>query len=143
MREDLISARSLLKQNHAVAVCRRGVTDFFDGRGIAPLLSLTEKYGSLEGFTVCDKVVGSAAAFLLIEAGASEVYAATASRRAVSLLNEAGITVSYGSITDYIKNRSGDDICPMEKKALTMNGPEGAYGIFKERLAELKNENNS
>ena len=138
MRDDLKNAKELLANGHACAVCGNGISASFDGRGIAPLLDAVTHFGSFSGYTVCDKVVGSAAAFVLIEAGAAEVYADTVSRRAVSLLSSAGITVSYGKITDFIKNRRGDDLCPMEKKALEMKDADGAYRIFTARLKELQ-----
>ena len=143
MRSDLIKAKELLGSGHACAVCGNGIAVSFDGRGIAPLLDAVTHLGNFSGYTVCDKVIGSAAAFVLMEACAKEVYANTVSRRAVSLLLSAGITVSYGNITDFIKNRRGDDLCPMEKKALEMNCADGAYRIFTARLKELQNDNHS
>ena len=53
------------------------------------------------------------------------------------------IVFSYSKLTEYIKNRTGDDLCPMEKAALEMSDPKGAYVIFKTKLNKLKNENNS
>ena len=143
MKNDLIRAKALLNDGSSCAACKGGSEYTANGRGIAPLISIIERSGGLSGFTVCDKIVGSAAAYLLIEAKAGEVYAVTASERAVKLLTAYGVTVSYTKLTDFIKNRSGDGLCPMEQTALKMDSPYGAYEIFKAKLNELKNENNS
>jgi hypothetical protein len=143
LRDDLIKAKELLSRGHACAACKNDTVYTADGRGIAPLMSIIEKAGSLGGFTVCDKVIGSAAAYLMIEAGVSEAYAKTASKRAVKLFASHNVVFSYSELTDFIKNRAGDGLCPMEKTALQMTAADGAYGIFKAKLKELKNENNS
>ena len=143
MADDLLTAKKLLAEGHAAAACKGDTVYTADGRGIAPLLSIIEKAGSLDGFTVCDKVIGSAAAFLMIEAGVGEAYAKTASVRAVKLFVTHNVVFSYSELTDHIKNRTGDGLCPMEKTALQMTTADGAYGIFKAKLEELKNENNS
>lgn len=143
MRDDLLKARGAIEAGASCAVCRGDLIVTETGAGIAPLLSVIEKYPDLSGFSAADKVIGSAAAFLLIEAGVSEVFAFTVSRRAVNLLRRAGIPVSFVKMTDSIKNRKGDGLCPMEKRALEMSFADGAYRIFKERLEELRNEDHS
>ena len=35
-------------------------------------------------------------------------------------------------VVDNIKNRAGDNLCPMEKKVQSINNPEEAYKMFKE-----------
>ena len=143
MRDDLLKAKRAIENGSSCAVCRGDLTIAKTGAGIAPLLSVLAESPDLSGFSAADKVVGSAAAFLLIEARASEVFAFTVSERAVNLLHRAGIPVSYVKMTDHIRNRTGDGLCPMEKRALEMDCADGAYRIFKERLEELRNEDHS
>ena len=137
MRSDIVKAKELISSGYACAVCREGEYHAVNGRGIAPLLTQIKERGSLKGYSVADKIVGSAAAFRLIEAEAAEVFADTISVRAIKLLTDAGIVVSYENVTDHIINRSGDDLCPMEKTALAMTESAGAYGIFSRKLAEI------
>ena len=137
MRDDLIKAKQALSEGHACAVCRGGELYTADGRGIAPLLSLIEQLKDLHGYSAADRVIGSAAAYLMAEAGIEEAYAATTSEGALRIFAKNGVTVSYSTLTDKIMNRRGDGLCPMEEKALTMDSSEGAYRIFRARLDQI------
>ena len=137
MREDLIKAKQALSEGHACAVCRDGELFTADGRGIAPLLSIIERIKDLRGYSAADKVIGSAAAYLMAEAGVSEAYAGTASEGALRIFAKNGVTVSYSALTERIMNRRGDGLCPMEEKALTMDSPDSAYVIFRARLDQI------
>ncbi len=138
MRNDLIKAKASLSEGHACAVCRDGETVYADGRGIAPLLSLVSGPGGLEGYTAADRVIGSAAAYILVEAKVREAYAVTMSEGALRIFADHGVVASYQKLTAFIRNRAGDGLCPMEERALGMDSPEGACAIFRARLAELK-----
>lgn len=105
-------------------------------RGIAPLIQfLTDGY--LEKAIVADKVIGKAAAFLLINANVQEVYADVISEHALSLLNAYHIKVTHKNCTPFIANRSQDGMCPMEESVLHINDPHKALIIIKQKLAKL------
>ncbi len=88
----------------------------FDGRGISDLMRLlSASPDMLEEAMLADKVVGKAAAALMISGGIKAVYADTISDGALRLLRGTGIKVSYDERTDHIVNRDGTDWCPMEK----------------------------
>lgn len=93
---------------------------------------------SLAGYSVADIVVGKAAALLFIKCGIKEVYAKTLSMAAKAVLEKFGIYYEYGTLTERIINRSGTDVCPMEKTVLHTDNPEEAYALLKAKLEELK-----
>ncbi len=64
---------------------------------------------------IADKVIGKAAAGLLIQGGVAEVYADVLSRLALPLLDASGINYSYGELVDRIVIPDGDDRCPLER----------------------------
>ncbi|NLW88959.1 MAG: DUF1893 domain-containing protein [Clostridiaceae bacterium] len=101
-------------------------------RGIAPILTLllTEPE-ALRGASVADKVIGKAAALLLIYAGVDHLHAKTISEHAVSVLSEHPVSYSFGQKVPFIVNRKGDGICPMEKQVLNITDPKKAFEILR------------
>lgn len=95
---------------------RRGITDLF--------IILKNEPEMLREASVADKVVGKAAAALLISGGVSRVYADIISSPALDLLQEHGIEVTYAIGTDHIDNRDGTGWCPMELLSRDENNPE-------------------
>lgn len=69
----------------------------------------------LRGAAVADKVVGKAAAAMMIVGGVSEVYGEVMSRKAEPLLRRADIPYSYGRLVDRIVIPEGDRRCPLEQ----------------------------
>ncbi|KKT24909.1 MAG: hypothetical protein UW11_C0038G0010 [Parcubacteria group bacterium GW2011_GWA2_43_9b] len=83
---------------------------------LAPLLFCLGKYkAQMRGATVFDKVVGRAAALLLVYGGVKKVMAPLISRGALAILKRGGAEVEYGERVENILNRLGDDLCSMEK----------------------------
>lgn len=103
---------------------RRGVVDLFD--------AVTSHPDFMRGASVADKVIGLGAAFLLVKGGVAEVYAEVISRPAVSKLQDAGISLSYGKIVDHIINREGTGICPVEQLTANAESPDEAWKLIKE-----------
>lgn len=103
---------------------RRGVVDLFD--------AVTSHPDFMRGASVADKVIGLGAAFLLVKGGVAEVYAEVISRPAVSKLQDAGISLSYGKIVDHIINREGTGICPVERLTANAESPDEAWKLIKE-----------
>lgn len=85
-------------------------------RGVKDLLRLLkEEPEMLNGAFVADKVVGKGAAALMVLGGVSSVYADVVSRPALGLFEDADIEIDYGICVPNIINRTGTDICPVEK----------------------------
>lgn len=71
---------------------------------------------------VYDKLIGKAAALLLLEHDIVYVYAKTITTEAIGLLN--GIVLEYDEEVEHILNRKRDDLCPIEKIARASNNKE-------------------
>lgn len=112
MKNELID---LLRNGNHSLVIHRDTTSVYDTRGIATLLQIIDKDSNeLSGATVVDKVVGKAAAALMIVGGVSELHALLITQGALSLLATSDIRVSYDTLTDHIINRNHTGWCPME-----------------------------
>lgn len=88
----------------------------FHKRGIRDIHELLKSEPDfLKGALIADKIIGRAAAAVLIVGGVKELYTDIISDTAMELLKGADIRVSYGKKIEYIQNRKGTDLCPMEK----------------------------
>lgn len=134
---DIERAKAALR-GHSVAVCRAGEVMTRDGRGIAPLLAIASEENALRGASVADLIVGKAAAMLMVRAGVSEVYAEVMSEAGERTLSEHDIPHSCGLLVPYIIDRTGKDVCPMERAVADVSDPAEAYAVLSARLEELK-----
>jgi hypothetical protein len=137
---DLDVAKDLLKNRNLSLVIVRDGKVIFESRlpGLAGLIQAIESMKvSLHSSSVADKIVGRAAALLLVYSRVSEVYAATVSNWGLTVLEEAGVRVEYEVLVPIILNRRGDDICPFEKISLTVSSPDEAYKMLKAALASF------
>jgi hypothetical protein len=88
----------------------------FHERGVKDLHRLLRQEPEiLCGAQLADKVVGKGAAALMIAGGVAWVYADVISHAAMELFEQSAIDVEYGDIVPNIINRTGTDICPVEK----------------------------
>ena len=124
--------------DHSVCFCKNGSFFTEDGRGISPLIRLIDESRDLSGYAAADRIVGKAAAMLFVKADVSAVYGRVTSAAAKEYLDSRGIPCTFGTLTEKIINRSGDDICPMEKTVTDIDDPEEAYSALKERLSQLR-----
>jgi len=111
--------------------------------GIADLLTLYRQEPSkLRGAVVADKVVGKAAATLMILGGVDEVYADLMSRLGADWLKEYGIRFSAGEMVEHIENRSHTGWCPMELACSSAESPDESLKAIEQFVNELMNMNN-
>ena len=104
-------------------------------RGIRPMiLWLEEDPEFLRGASVADKVVGRAAAMIMVYAGVREVYASVVSNGALEVFKEAGIACGYTMSAIAISNRRGDGICPMERAVAPIKDPKTAYETLRNKV---------
>ncbi|MHB8085057.1 MAG: DUF1893 domain-containing protein [Dehalococcoidia bacterium] len=86
---------------------------------LAPLIDFLKDFNpEWEEACFLDRVVGNAAALLLVKAGCSDVYSEIGSELAARTLNDAGIKFEFKLTVPFIINQCGDDMCPMEKLSL-------------------------
>ena len=135
---DLEKAKELLTEgDYTCVLCKGDIVYTSRERGVKPLLALLDSETDCSGFSAADKIVGNGAAYLYVLLGVSEVYAPTMSEAAVKTLARNLISIDCGKVVDYIVNRTGDGICPMEEATLDAESPEDALTKIKERLAQL------
>lgn len=105
--------------------------------GIRPLLRLLrENPEFLRGAFVADKVVGKAAAMLMIYGKIAGVYAAVISSPAAAVLTEHAVPFRFAQKEEIIQNKERTGMCPMERKASDCRTPEEAYRLFSEMIPE-------
>ena len=106
-------------------------------RGVRPLLDLLDSNANVAGFSVADKVVGKAAAFLYCLLDVKEIYARVISQPALDVLKDAGIETTYEELVPAIQNRTKDGFCPMESAVLNIRTAQEALLAVQKTLAEL------
>ena len=138
MTDDMKKAAGLLEKDKLTFAAANGddiITD--NDRGVKPLLSLIDSGSTLSGYSAADRVVGNGAAYLYVLLGVKAVYAYVISRAALDTLEKYGIDVSYGTLTDAIRNRSGDGFCPVESAVAGAENPEAALELIRAKLREM------
>ncbi|NLW21728.1 MAG: DUF1893 domain-containing protein [Tissierellia bacterium] len=124
--KDIELAIKVLEEEDLTMVAVRNGELIYKSRekGIKPMYTLATKMGnSIEGLSIADRVIGRGAAILCIYVGAKEVHGKLISKMAMDLLKEGNIEYSYDNICNYIKNRDGTDMCPIEKMAMDIEDP--------------------
>ncbi|MBE6337236.1 MAG: DUF1893 domain-containing protein [Lentimicrobiaceae bacterium] len=119
----------LLNDNHTIVIYKNDASVFVsDDRGVVPLMKLLQEDKSqLLDSIVVDKVIGKAAALLMVFAGVKEVFTPTISSPAVEVFKNHDIKITFDSEVDRIINRKGDGLCPMETLCLDIDNPEEAF----------------
>jgi hypothetical protein len=138
----LEKARQMIKDGKASCVLIKNdrIMRTVSGQGVAPLLSIYEKEPELlQGAFVVDKVIGKAAALLLVLGGAKGAYGLVVSTAGCAYLMARGFQVNYGELIAKLSNRTGDGICPLENSVLDTDDPEAGYCRLKETLKRLRN----
>lgn len=136
----------------AVAALRDGFTCAFvrGGRlytstasGIRPLLDwLAEDPCCFQGAFVADKILGKAAALLLLQGGldgsSGGVYGGVLSDVAAGVFQQHGIPYACGRRVPHIVNRRGDGVCPMEHRVRDIDDPAAAHTALLAAVAAMR-----
>ncbi len=119
----------LLNDNHTIVIYKNYASVFVsDDRGVAPLMKLLkEDKSQLIDSIVVDKVIGKAAALLMVYGEVKEVYTPTISSPAVQMFKNHNVKVTFDKEVERIINRKGDGLCPMETLCLDIDNPEEAF----------------
>ena len=105
------------------------------GSGITILFNLLhEEECSLVNAFVMDKVVGKAAAALMVIGHVREVNTHIISTPALKLLEDNDVKVSFDEEVENILNRAQDGLCPMELLTQDCSTAEECYQKIEEKL---------
>lgn len=108
-------------------------------RGVAPILDILSGESSvLKHALVADKVIGRAAALLLVLGGIDALDTQLISDHAIDIFKKYDIPFTYDKRVPFIVNRDGTDMCPMEKSVLDIDEPVAAKAAILSMLAELR-----
>lgn len=136
MTQEMELAKQILCENNATCVIYKdGKSELSNERGVKPLvLWLEEEDTPLTDACVADKVIGKAAALLMIYAGVREVYAQVISKPAAKCFEAYQIPYCFGQMVGRIANRAGTGLCPMEQLCMEIDDPKMAYRALKDKL---------
>ena len=138
MPQTLESIKKLLAEEGYTCVLSNG-EELITSRekGVKPLVQLIDGGRDFKGFFAADRTVGKAAALLYAYMGVTEVYAFVASEKGADICRSYGIKLSFERLTENIINRTGDDICPMEKTVAEIDDPKEAVAAIKGTMKRL------
>jgi hypothetical protein len=109
-------------------------------KGIRPHLEAIKELGEkLEGSLMVDKILGRAAAFLVIYAKAAEVITAVVSTPGKRIIEKFSIKYSYREEVPHIKMKNGVIYCPFEKMVQGIDDPNEAYLAIIKQMDSFKN----
>lgn len=130
--------KRLYEGNFSCVVANGNETRVFVRPGIIDLYELQKQDGSyLRQAKVADKVVGKAAAALMVLGGVSKVYAGVVSISALALLRNTGVEVEFAEVVPFIKNKSGSDWCPVEQLCSTVEELTEVYSIIEDFIKRI------
>lgn len=134
--DDLEKAKSLLSGEITCAISRGDTVYVSSYRGVRPLLMWIKEGKDLSGFSVADKVIGKAAASLMVYAGIKCAFGLTMSKPGLDYLTKNNVKASYGTLVEAIMNHAGDDYCPMEKAVASCLSPSDCYLAITKKVVE-------
>ena len=132
----------LEKTGNSLMVYRDGDIVFqSSSKGIRPHLEAIDSLGEgLRGTVMVDKIVGRAAALLILYSGAVEAHAAVLSTQGRRALEMHGLMFTYAEEVEHIKMLDGRIYCPFEAMVQGLTDPEEAYHAIVEKMKSLRNQ---
>lgn len=83
---------------------------------------------------VFDRITGNAAALLMTLIECREVFSDLGSETAVLTLDNSGIEHTFVTTVDFIRDKTGENMCPMEKLSLNKT-PQEFLEALKQRIS--------
>ncbi|HHV78252.1 MAG TPA: molybdopterin-synthase adenylyltransferase MoeB [Firmicutes bacterium] len=138
--DDLAIARAELERDNSIAVVAvKGgqVIGKESGRRLLPLIRLVDSLGlTLHGASVADKVVGLAAARVLLAAGVRAVFGKIMSQSALEQFKRDSVPAHFSSTVPCIQGPGGNS-CPMEGIARAAQTHEEALTKLRQALKHM------
>ena len=124
---------SLLQHDYSI-VASNGYSSY--DTGIMPIMKvMKDDISFFKGTSVADKIIGKASAMLLTLSGAKEIYTPVLSKAGKEIFEQYHVAYEYDVLTDYIVNRKGDGMCPMEMTVKDIDDLHEAYEALRKKLA--------
>ena len=129
----------LRREKCSLVVKNHGIVTTYSKPGVRDLEYLLDHDPEmLHGATIADKVIGKAAAAMVVVGGVKELYAEVMSTKAIPFLEESGIAYTYGTLVDTIKEEG--DRCQLEKITAPATTPEETVALLRTHFEEKKRE---
>lgn len=129
----------LKREKCSLVVKNHGIVTTYSKPGVRDLEYLLDHDPEmLHGATIADKVIGKAAAAMVVVGGVNELYAEVMSKKAIPFLDDAGIIYTYGTLVDTIKEEG--DRCQLEKITAPATTPEETVALLRTHFEEKKRE---
>lgn len=131
----------LRREKCSLVVKSHGIVTTYSKPGVRDLEHLLDHEPEvLHGAVIADKVIGKAAAAMVVVGGVKELYAEVMSKRAIPFLDDAGIIYTYGTLVDTIKEEG--DRCQLEKITAPATTTEETVALLRTHFEEKKRERN-
>ncbi len=128
--EDMLA--KLNEQHISLIVRNAGLTTEYHRHGVDDLLQLLDNEPQrLQGAVVADKMIGKAAAALMVVGGVKQVYTNLISTPARRMLEKAGVQVSAAEEVEMILNRDRTGQCPMDRSLNDTDDPAECVAILR------------
>lgn len=135
---DLEKAKNIFSEGkYTVVLCKDDDVVSSETKGINPLVEFLESDIDFSDYSVCDKVVGRAAAFLYVLMGVKEVHASIMAKLAIQILDRAEIKYSADQFVETIENQSRTGIDPIEEAVIRSGSPVKAFEDIKNKLESI------
>ena len=129
----------LRREKCSLVVKNHGIVTTYSKPGVRDLEHLLDHDPEmLHGATIADKVIGKAAAAMVVVGGVKALYAEVMSKKAIPFLEEAGIAYTCGTLVDTIKEEG--DRCQLEKITAPATTPEETVALLRAHFEEKKRE---
>ena len=139
MNIEEIAKKNLLEGNFSCLLVKdEKIVYAADGRGVSPLIKAYQDQAQpLKGAAVFDKIIGKAAAMIVVLGGATSVYGEIMSDAAYRYLCAHGIHAQYKTSIPFIVNRTGTGLCPLESSVLEIEDAALGYARLLETIKAL------
>lgn len=129
--------------NYSCVIINKGDIRTFTQRGVADLYDLIQREPEfLKGSSIADKVVGKAAAALMILGEVKELYTDMISQSALELFLGTTVNVTFRDKVTNIQNRDKSDWCPLEKITYEEKSIANIFSLIEDFMLKIRTSNN-
>jgi len=131
--------RILQEGNYSCVISNGDKRRTFTQRGVADLYDLYHNEPEfLKRALIADKVVGKAAASLMILGGIKQLYTNIVSEPALTLFTNSDVEVEFSQKVPFIENRDKTGWCPLESACYEAKSEEEAFVIIENFINRMR-----